>query len=131
MKTLTITWQRLLINNNQTCDRCGSTEEEIEKAYLLLKKSLSHLDIDVVLEKSVMDISAFKKTPLESNSILIAERPLEYWIKADVGQRPCCGPCGDNECRTIKFNNQTYETIPSELIIKAGLLAAAEMIHNK
>lgn len=130
MNTLTIKWQRL-VEQGQTCERCGLTEKEIEKAYLLLKNCLSHLDIDVVLQKSVMDMTDFQRSPLKSNSILIAERPLEHWIKADAGQSRCCGPCGDNECRTIEFGNKTYESIPCNLIIKAGLLAAAEMIKDK
>lgn len=31
-KTLVIEWQRLLDENKQTCPRCGSTEQEVEKA---------------------------------------------------------------------------------------------------
>ena len=33
------------------------------------------------------------------------------------------------ECRTVTIDDQTYETIPAKLIIKAGLLAASQLIN--
>ncbi|AEH23666.1 hypothetical protein TOPB45_1588 [Thermodesulfobacterium geofontis OPF15] len=33
-------------------------------------------------------------------------------------------------CRTIKVGNRVYETIPAELIVKAGLLAALQLIKK-
>ena len=50
MKTLKIQWQRLVIDD-QTCQRCGATEAEVEKAFQSLKHSLNPLGIEVVLEK--------------------------------------------------------------------------------
>ena len=32
MKTLVVEWQRLLDEQKQTCPRCGSTEQEVDKA---------------------------------------------------------------------------------------------------
>jgi hypothetical protein len=49
MKTLTITWQRLLMDEDgRTCVRCGSTEKELERAVETLKQSLAPLGIEVV-----------------------------------------------------------------------------------
>ena len=33
MKVLTIRWQRLLDEKNQTCERCGSTGQELQKGW--------------------------------------------------------------------------------------------------
>jgi hypothetical protein len=41
----------------------------------------------------------------------------------------CCSVCGDAECRTIKLGSEVFEVIPSELILKAALLAASEMVR--
>ncbi len=43
----------------------------------------------------------------------------------------CCDICGPNDCRTIEIENKTYEKIPADLIIKAGLAAASELITGK
>jgi hypothetical protein len=67
IKTLKIQWQRLLIDD-ETCPRCGVTEQEIDKAYMSLKQSLSPLGIMVVLEKKALDLAVFKKILL--NQIL-------------------------------------------------------------
>ena len=126
MKTLKIQWQRLVIDD-QTCPRCGATESEVDKAFHSLKQSLSPLGIEVVLEKSAIKQADFEKNPAKSNLILIGGRSLEDWLQARTGQSSCCGPCGDAECRTIETQDKIYETIPADLIIKAGLIAAGQL----
>ena len=128
MKELIIRWQRLVNGSGQTCNRCSDTGSTVDKAYNKLKKSLAELGIEVELKKEVLGFSIFRKDPLQSNRIWIAERPLEEWVGATVGKSKCCDVCGESECRTISINQDTFENIPEDLIIKAGLLAAAELI---
>ncbi len=128
MKTLTIRWQRLVNEAGQTCNRCRDTGETIETAFKKLQKALAELGIQARLESETIDFSAFRKDPIQSNRIWISERPLEEWLGAGVGQSQCCSVCGDSECRTLLMGRNTFETIPEELIIRAGLLAAAELL---
>lgn len=130
MKTLEIIWQRL-IHEEQTCPRCGSTGDEVEKAVVSLKQSLDPLGINVVLKKREISIDAFKKDPLLSNIIWINGRLLEDYIGGTTGQSQCCDVCGPNDCRTVGVDGNEYEVIPSELVIKAGLLAAAQLLGTK
>lgn len=127
MKTIKIKWQRL-VYETKTCPRCGNTEKEVEKAFSLLKKVLSPLGIKVVLKKEQLSIKKFKKAPLDSNQIWFNNKLLEDWIGATTSKSKCCDVCGPNDCRTIKIKNKTYETIPSKLILKAGLIVASELI---
>ena len=130
MKTLHIKWQRLVDENMQTCPRCRTTEKEINSAVASLRASLAPLGMDVQLEKGVLDRATFQESPTESNRIWISERSLEFWLGATVGQSQCCDTCGDAECRTVVVDGDIYEGIPSELIVKAGLKAAAELTGN-
>ncbi len=130
MKTLKIQWHRLMADG-QTCPRCGATGKEVEKASRSLEQSLAPLGIKVVLEKHELTPGAFQHDPAKSNRILINGRPLEEWLGLKVGQSLCCGPCGDTECRTLETGGQVYETIPADLIIKAGLLAASKMLYTQ
>ena len=127
MKQLIIRWQRLVNESGQTCERCTDTGSTVENAYKKLKKSLVELGIEVELKKEILDFSIFIKDPLQSNRIWIADKPLEEWLEATVGKSKCCDVCGDSECRTISIDQDTFENIPEDLIIKAGLLAAAEL----
>jgi hypothetical protein len=127
MKILKIKWQRL-VSDGQTCPRCGSTGEELEKAISTLKQSLIPLGIEVVLEKDELSVAEFKKDPLQSNQIWLNDRLLEDWIGGKVGQSPCCDVCGPSECRTVGVGGEIYEAIPTDLVIKAGLLAASQLI---
>lgn len=125
-KILTISWQRLIDRGN-TCPRCKSTEDELEKAVQQLNDKLGLLGIDVILEKTELLRDEFKKDPIESNRILFNGRSLEDIIGAKTGQSQCCDMCGDEACRTVEIGGKTYETIPVEIIVKAGLKLAADL----
>ena len=130
-KVLKITWQRLVDEKGQTCQRCGSTEKELQKASKSLKKSLSPLGIKVALEKKALDLAECAEDISQSNRIRVGERTLEEWLGAQVGKSLCgfcCAELGERvECRTVKVQGQVYETIPAKLIVRAGLLAAARL----
>jgi hypothetical protein len=130
MKTLTIAWQRLL-DDGQTCPRCGSTETEVEKAVALLTQSLTPLGVAVVLEKSELSSEQFAQAPLQSNAIRINGKLLEEWVGGATGQSPCCEVCGPHDCRTLAVGSEVFEVIPTELIVKAGLLAAAQLLDRE
>jgi len=128
MKTLTIRWQRLVNEKGETCERCAATGDSTQNAFNKLKKALAEIDIEVKLEKDALDFSTFTKDPLQSNRIWIGGKPLEAWIGATIGKSQCCDACGDSDCRTLIVDKDAYEKIPENLIIRAGLLAAAEIL---
>jgi hypothetical protein len=45
-----------------------------------------------------------------------------------VGSSRCCEECGDQDCRTIEIGGTTYEVIPEELLLRAGLIAASRLL---
>lgn len=128
MMELRITWQRLVDDQGQTCERCSATGDAVRSAVEMLREALAPLGIVVIDEQRELSRSEFMRAPLESNSIRIGGRLLEEWLGAETGQSRCCGPCGDEECRSVSFRQQYYEAIPPELVLKAGLLAAAHLI---
>lgn len=128
MKPLPIHWQRLVNREGQTCDRCSATHREMACAIDKLRQALAPLGIEPQLEIREIDEPAFKARPAESNRIWIAGRPLEDWLDARVGSSPCCAACGTSSCRTVEVAGATYETIPEQLVVQAGLLAAAQML---
>ena len=130
VKTLKIRWQRL-VSGGQTCPRCGSTEEELKKAISTLRQSLAPLGIEIVLEKSELSEEEFRKNPLLSNQIWLNDKLMEEWIGGTVSESPCCDVCGTSECRTVDVGQVVYESIPADLIVKAGLLAASQLIGSE
>ena len=135
MKVLKIEWQRLVDEKGQTCQRCGSTEKEVQKAFQNLKQSFIPLGMEVVLEEKALDAATCAKNISQSNRIWIGGRPLEEWLNAQVGQSPCetcCAELGsDVECRTLKVEGEVYEVIPADLIVRASLLAVADLTKTK
>ena len=133
-KLLKITWQRLVDEKGRTCQRCGATEKELQKALQSLKKSFTPLGIKVISEKKPLDPATCAKDISQSNRIWIGEQALEEWLGAKVGKSTCgfcCAELGNEvECRTVEVQGQVYETIPAHLIIRAGLLAAARLYEG-
>lgn len=125
MKTLVVEWQRLLDEQKQTCPRCGTTEQEVEKAVQELNHVLNQSGVVVSLIKKAIDPENFQKDVLQSNKILIAGKTLEEWLGAKTGQSKCCEVCGDSECRTVEYAGDTHEAIPADMILRAGITAAA------
>ena len=128
MKQLEIVWKRLL-KGGQTCDRCGQTEAELERAVAKLRDCLNPTQFEIVLIKQEIDPETFKGSPSESNRIWIGEKSLEEWLGASVGMSKCCSACGDSDCRTVEVAGAVYETIPEDLIFRAGMLAALQQFQ--
>jgi hypothetical protein len=129
MKRMPIVWKRL-VKSGETCTRCGDTYRELEAAAAKLAVALRPLGIEPLFETQTIDEDAFKATPAESNRVWIAGKPVEEWLGADVGMSRCCSVCGDSDCRTLQVGGRTYEAIPEELFVKAGLMAASQMIAS-
>jgi hypothetical protein len=127
--TLTIRWQRLVDGQGDTCGRCGETEKSIEEARRLLTASLKPLGIRVRVIKTQLTAAEFKLDPSESNRIWLGEETLETILGAKTGASTCAGVCGGSSCRTTVVDGQSYETIPPQLIVRAGLRVAADLVH--
>lgn len=127
MMKMPIVWQRLVMSG-ETCERCGNTGRELEAAVAKLAAALQPLGIEPVLETRAIDEAGFRANPAESNRVWIAGRSVEEWLGADVGMSRCCSVCGDSDCRTLVVGDRTYETVPEELFIRAGLMAASQAL---
>lgn len=127
VQELPVVWQRL-VTDGATCPRCGTTQLAVEHAVATLAEALRPLGITPTLETRALDQATFEGSPGESNRIWIGGRPFEDWLGATVGTSQCCSVCGDNECRTVKVDGDTFEAVPEMLIVKAGLAAAASLI---
>ena len=85
------------------------------------------MGLEPTLEIKEIDEESFKADPSVSNRIWIAGRPLEEWLAATVGAIRCCSVCGDSKCRTVEVGGTVFAAIPGELILKAAMVAAAQM----
>jgi hypothetical protein len=128
LKQLTIAWQRL-VSNGKTCDRCSDTQHEVQRAVATLKDVLRPLGIEPVLETRSIDDATFRADPSASNRIWVHGKPMEEWLGATVGSSQCCSVCGDNDCRTVEIGGTTFETIPERLLVRAALIAAAQLLE--
>lgn len=128
MKPIPIVWQRHVSAAGTTCPRCQVTHEEVLRALDRLKRAIEPLGITPVLEIRELDQAAFLSQPSESNRIWIGGQPMEHWVEGRVGSTRCCEECGDQDCRTVEVGGTTYEVLPEELLVRAGLIAASRLL---
>lgn len=128
MKNLSITWQRLVDESGSTCPRCAGTEQEMQRAVERLRAALEPLGVQPVLETREIVPATFMQQPDQSNRIWIGGRPLEDWLGARTGSSRCCDARGDEECRTLEINGASHEVIPEALVVRAGLIAASQLL---
>lgn len=129
MKTLPIVWQRLVNDQGKTCPRCQGTGDAVRRAVERLRAVLEPLGVQPVLECRELDQQAFLEQPSESNRIWIDGQPLEAWLEGQTGGNRCCDLCGDQDCRTLEFEGRSYEVIPEELLVRAGLKAGIRLLE--
>ena len=84
MSKLPITWQRL-VSAGGTCPRCDATHRHLQSAVVKLREALKPLNIEPILEVREISEGSFRKEPAQSNRIWIADKPIEEWIGAGVG----------------------------------------------
>ena len=143
-KTIEIAWQRYVDDSGATCDRCGATQAHMQKAYQVLAKSFAPEGISVVMDEKVLSADAAAADLSQSNRIWIDGRALEDWLGEEVGTSPCAGCCGQlacaagkagksgaADCRTLIYEGKTYEAVPSDLVVKAGFMAASEILGRE
>lgn len=128
MKHLPILWQRLVSKQGTTCPRCHSTGAEVQSAVERLKQALEPLGVTPELQVKEIDEASFLKDALQSNQILIGGQTIEHWLGGQTGSSRCCNECGDNDCRTVEVGGKSYEVIPEDLLVRAGVIAAARML---
>jgi hypothetical protein len=123
-KVVNLKWQHLADKDGKTCDRCGATEVSLKQAMEVLGQH----GVKVNLEETKMTAEDFAKNCSESNRIWLNDKPIEEVLGAEVGSSKCSGECAihkaDAQCRTLVMDGKTYEAIPAELIVKAGLVSA-------
>lgn len=128
MKPLPIIWRRLVDSKGQTCGRCAATCQALRAAVAQLEEALRPLAIRPSLKIIKIEKKAFEADPSRSNQIWVAGKPIEEWLGARVASSPCCSVCGESECRTLELGSRTFEAIPAELILKAALIAASDLV---
>jgi hypothetical protein len=130
--TMTIRWQRLVTEDGGTCSRCSGTGEEFRAALASLRQALRPLGIEVASAEVALSPDECAADIMQSNRIWIEDRPLEEWLGAEVGASLCEACCpgldDDVQCRTVSVDGKTYEVVPAQLIVRAGLIAASDLL---
>ena len=123
MTPLVVEWRHLAIGG-ETCERCGTTGENVRAAVEAMGPVLAAQGI-------TLDLREVELPPEEiahSNEVLVDGTPIEELVggTAAVSDCPSCGdlvgaPCS---CRTVTVGDVDHEELPESLIAAAIMTAA-------
>ena len=129
MKVLKIEWKHF-DKNGKTCDRCSSTGINLNKVISEIAPALTLQGYSIEYKETALEA---KDMP-ESNSVLINNIAIEKLLNASVGTNACtsCGNLIDSacNCRTVTFDDVTYEAIPEEILKEAILVSLNNLKGN-
>ena len=128
--SLTIRWKRRVEGENGDSVRAHWTaEKEVDAAFAMLKSSLQPAGIDVVLQKVPLTEEQFAKDPLKSNRLWLNGASLEMYLpEAKAGSVQ--SPDSTTVYRTVEFAGASFRDVPRQMIVKAGLIAAADAVKQ-
>jgi hypothetical protein len=117
---LIIEWRHLDVEN-ETCDRCYDTGENLNHEVKRLNKILQPIGIEV----EFIDTKLNDQQIQESNTIYFNEIPIENILDIEVSEN-YCEPCTSilgrkTYCRTVIFEENEYEDVPAKAIRQAAL----------
>jgi len=123
MKELNIEW-RHYDKDGQTCDRCAATGASVREVVSGLSKELPEKGVTVTFTETLLSEELIP----QSNMLLFNGVPLEAVLDNAAADENHCTSCScltgsETSCRTIKYEGETYEEIPEELIRKAAYKA--------
>lgn len=123
MRDMVVTWMHLEVQG-ATCERCSVTGAALRALVDAESPSFAARGIRLVLQE--LRLGPFELH--DSNTVLIAGRPVEYWLQAEV-VHTCCPSCGcltgnPAECRALVVEGETHEILDDVLLRKAMHAAA-------
>jgi hypothetical protein len=141
-KVLTVAWHKILDEDGSVCDLSVDTEAVVKQACDELRRVLAPDGVDVV----VKTLSPAKEDGADClcNRVLIQGRYVDEWLGAEVTKASCSGcpnqaGCTEGTAPTVTcagkthmtYRGKTYEIIPSNFIVMAGMIAAADLTGEK
>ena len=119
MQTIIIEWRHLDIAG-KTCQRCGDPGAELRTAITRLQNECGPRGVNILFQETKLTGNEI----VHSNTILINGAALETILPDAQASENCCTSCADltgrpEQCRTLVYLGQEYETIPQDLIRQA------------
>ncbi len=124
MKQLDIEWRHLDVDGN-TCKRCSNTGKTLEQTVIDLMQECALHGVQVVYRETKLSVEVLP----QSNMLLINGVALESLLPDASADSSHCASCCEftrkpTFCRTVKYQGQTYESIPAALIREAACRVA-------
>jgi len=133
--TLRIEWQKADTDACLACKGGGAREADIQKAFERLSKQLAAkgIRVELVEKKATVDSTV---PEIAGGQMWLGNLPVENWLGASTQGKicPACpvGKYGKGHMhKSLVLDGQVYDPIPVELMVRAGMNAAQQLVQNQ
>ena len=124
-KEVVVAWNKCVDKDAKPINCCGISEEQLKKAITMMEES----GVKVALKVQQMTMDAEHKSCSAMPKATFNGKTMAELLNGEQVMAKCSKACaghegGKAECEMLKIGDKTYETIPAEMIAKAGILAS-------
>jgi hypothetical protein len=137
-EVLTIAWHKVEEDDGTICDLSAATQQSVVQASEELRQALAPNGVDIVVE--TLTPEKVEGAECLCNRVLIQGRFADEWLGAELARTSCSGcpnrggcpktAASGDQCggqTAVVYQGKTYEILPANLVMMAGLIAAADM----
>ncbi len=138
VRTLTIAWHKVTEDDGSICDLSTFTQQTVEQASEELSQALAPAGVDIVVK--TLTPEKVEGGDCLCNRVLIQGRYVDEWLGAEMVKTACSGCPNQAGCPktggsgsacggqyALIHQDETYNIVPANLIVMAGLIAAADL----
>mgnify|MGYP001766113349 CR=1 FL=1 len=119
MRTMIIEWRHLKVED-ETCDRCYDTGENLTNEVKRLNRTFEPQGVHIEIEETVLD----ENQVAESNALLFNGVPIEDILDIKISES-YCESCSEligkpTSCRSVVYAGQEYDDVPAKAIRHAA-----------
>lgn len=126
-KSLVIEWHYTECLSENPCERCRTGPHEVQVAYTKIEPALAMFDIKVALKK--------KTEGHEGDNLMINGKGLDHWLGGKLVKHSCASCLSTSHSEkayyALDLEGVVHEVITADMIIRASLLAAAELFAGE
>ena len=138
VQTLTIAWHKVSEADGSICDLSIATQQTVDEAAGKLSQALATDGVDIVVK--TLTPEKVEGGDCLCNRVLIQGRFVDEWLGAEMVKTACSGCPNQAGCPksagsggacggqyAMIHQDKTYSIVPANLIVMAGLIAAADL----
>ena len=140
-QTISLAWHKVNGEDGSVCELSLATQQMVDQASVELSQALAANNIEVAVQ--TLTPEKVEGGECLCNRVLVQDRFVDEWLGARLVKTACSGCPNQAKCAEtaepdgcggqyeIIYQGENHRIVPSDLIVTAGIIAAADLTGEK